>query len=455
MSLVGADLALSAPERTLEEAGGVEAALPAAVALHALPLGALLGAALLARTRERRLAARRRARALSRVEGEIREARRLAAREGGARVAAALRELRRELSLGAGRAADLSGVLARAEAAAYDPAAAARPLDPALADAASALAAEWAESARRRDALAGAADGAGRARDAAAPGEAGARGARRGEAGRARAGALLAAVALPALLPGLAAAAGRGDADAAALDAARAAYARALAEPERERRVAAFSEAAVAFAAIAERRPRSPELLADWGCAALGARDVGTAVLAFRRTLALEPGHARARQNLAWARAQMPPTVPVPGRGGGDAGSVLEAARASAPGARLLLAGGLFAVAALLLLPGGGARAGRRAAAALLGLAWAALLASVLLEPDPASEAVLLHGDVVLRAADSLGAPPVLARPLPAGTEARVLEERPGFTRVELHDGTRGWAPAWAIGRVGPSGGAP
>ena len=44
-----------------------------------------------------------------------------------------------------------------------------------------------------------------------------------------------------------------------------------------------------------------------------------------------------------------------------------------------------------------------------------------------------------LRSADSNGAPPVLAQPLPAGAEVTVLERRDDWTRVALADGTRGW----------------
>ena len=52
----------------------------------------------------------------------------------------------------------------------------------------------------------------------------------------------------------------------------------------------------------ADAAPDKPELLADWGNAALGAGDVGVATLAYRRALAIDPSNARAQRNLAWLR---------------------------------------------------------------------------------------------------------------------------------------------------------
>ena len=175
-------------------------------------------------------------------------------------------------------------------------------------------------------------------------------------------------------------------------------------------------------------------------------------MLAFRRALSLDPGLARARQNLGWLRAQMPAWLPVASDGGGD--SILAWRRI--PGPLRLLAGALaFAVAALLAAPWGRAARGLRPLAAVAAVVSVALSASVGLEPDPARDAVLLQDGVTLRSADSIGAGAVLSNPLPAGAEVRVADAREGWAHVELANGSRGWVQLTSLGFVAPSRGGP
>jgi hypothetical protein len=78
------------------------------------------------------------------------------------------------------------------------------------------------------------------------------------------------------------------------------------------------------------------------------------------------------------------------------------------------------------------------------------LLGSALLEPDRGGEAVVIEDGAVLRSADSPHAPAALERPLPAGLEVTVVEEREQWREIALADGRRGWLPRAAIERIEP-----
>jgi hypothetical protein len=76
------------------------------------------------------------------------------------------------------------------------------------------------------------------------------------------------------------------------------------------------------------------------------------------------------------------------------------------------------------------------------------MVGSLLLERDLGRDVVVVTDGVVLRSADSAGAPPAHPDPLPAGVEARLSESRGEWARVELGDGSSGWLPASAVERV-------
>jgi hypothetical protein len=96
--------------------------------------------------------------------------------------------------------------------------------------------------------------------------------------------------------------------------------------------------------------------------------------------------------------------------------------------------------------------AGRRhrglAGLALLPFAvWLAMIASLVFEDRHPDDAVAME-DVVLRAADSPGAPAALAQPLPRGVELTVVERRDAWTKVRIASGMAGWVPAGAVERI-------
>src|SRR5690606_3840507 len=96
-------------------------------------------------------------------------------------------------------------------------------------------------------------------------------------------------------------------AEAGSLEDGRAAYAQAMElTTDATARQAAFTRASVALGEAARTLPDRPELLSDWGNAALGAGDIATATLAYRRALAIDGSTPRARHNLAWLRGRQP-----------------------------------------------------------------------------------------------------------------------------------------------------
>jgi hypothetical protein len=393
-SLVGADLSLSSASETFDAPLTTGDLAPLVAALYALPLMVVGFAWYRRRTagaRDARSArqARRRA-ALDALER--------AETEPGAEVAAALAAALRKLARERGHKPDgFDEAIAELETTAYNPRADAEPL---------------AKSTRQR------------CRD------------------------LIAAFGALLLVLGIASPAAA--ADEAALDKARAVYREALAinAPGSSEKLSRFAEASKVFGEIVAGRPGAPEFLVDWGNASLGAREVGWAVLAYRRALHLDRGVSRARRNLTWVRGSLGdwPTVET----GGAIDSLLFWHRSWNVTSRHLAAAICFALAVFLLWPWRrfALRFWARITAALIGVVFAALLLSALLEPDHGSEAVVVADGVTLRAADVAGAPAAIARPLPAGLEVDVVESRERWVEIALADGRRGWVPRSAIAMV-------
>ena len=424
-SFVGADLSLSSEADTLDAGWSVGRIAPVLYILYALPLLLLVVRLWQVSTRERRGESRDARQALRAVREELDRAARDPARESAPRVLTALRNLARASGHRAG-----GDVVERIETESFSPAAASKPLDEALRDEARALAESW-------------------ARD-------------RGTSAGAR-GATAAALFLAILLGGgngspgsvaLAApdtvAAEAATAEAVTVDQARAAYGAALNEEDRDARTSAFARAERSFRALAARYPDRPELLVDWGNAALGAQDLGRATLAYRRALALEPGLARAERNLAWVRERAPSWLPHPTRERASDSLFFWHHALSMP-ARHLAGAIAFAAAVLLLAPWATRRARLlRRLAIIPAVVWLAMVASILAQGDPADDAVVLTDGVPLLSADSPGAPPALPTPLPAGTEVTVQETRDMWTRVALASGTKGWLQRSTLERVRP-----
>ncbi len=225
-----------------------------------------------------------------------------------------------------------------------------------------------------------------------------------------------------------------------------------------DERLERFRRAELLFAHLADGEPenrsdgiRNADLYVNLGNAAMGARRLGPAILAFRRALALDPDHHRARQNLAHARTLLPDWVPRPEEGGLLDTFFAWSGRLSRQELQTL-AGIAFLIAAVLI-----AAALRwrqpvlRNLAILPGLAWLLLVGAILFAVFDSDDkgAVLTVPEVVARSADSAGASPRFPQPLPGGTEVQVLETRDEWTRVRLFDGRDAWLPRSAMEMVG------
>ncbi len=404
VSLVGADLALSAPGAATDRP--LDGALLWALVglLYLLPLSVFVVRTWRARTassREERgevVAARRQ------VEAALETARSAVARDAVGPLVAALRGLARAC----GRAAD-DPVLARLETEGYAPSAAEAPLPDDVRRAAAALARRWTDAPR----------------------------------GGTGAGAAAGLTLLLLLGAGREARAAEAD----AVRDGRAAYEQAMAAAEPGARQAAFARAASAFAAAVRDRPDSVELLADWGNAALGAGDFGVATLAFRRALAIDGDHERAGKNLGWLRQRLPENLRP--HGGGAASRLLFFRTAWTRTTKLLVGAAAFGLAMLLLLAWGrrGRHPAQRPLAAILLIVCAMMNASLVLDGDAGSDGVVMQAQP-LRSADSIGAPATMAAPLAAGAEVAIVERRPGWTRVRTAGGQSGWLPEGAVAAV-------
>ena len=354
-------------------------------------------------------------RALDAVESELAAAADRPARDSASKVLTLLRALAKTTGQDPD---DGRSVLQRLETEAFDPRAAQEPLPADLRREVRELARRWADAYKDENAPA--------------------------RAGAAATGlALAAALTLSATSPAEASAQ-PGPQD---LTKARDSYGRALSEPDRTRRMHAFSEAATRYGQLAQHYPDRPELLADWGNAALGAQELGTAALAYRRALRLDPTLDRARRNLSWVRGRMPNWLAKPESKGAMDSLFFWHYSLTAP-ERHLIGAAAFFVAVLLCAPWSRSPRRRRILrrfAVLFAAIWIAAFASVMLSADAAPGAVVVSDGALLRSADSLGAPATLARPLPAGAEVTLLEARDVWTRVMLADGTSGWLPSSTV----------
>ncbi len=418
-SLLGADMSLSDPQQTLQAPWGTEAAPHWLFALYLAPLGCAGLHFAWRSTASRRGRRRRVAQALRELTQTLKATQ--PAKETAPRVMRALRSLAAALSL---EPLPQAGVMERLETTAFDPRAADDPLDEETIAAVQALAQAWQRQA---------------AGDAAP------------------AGAVAAAVLAVGLIAGGQAVAQNIPTNpeaaataAAQLDAAREIYGRALAEGDRVRRAHLFTEAEERLRGVAKTQINAPELLADWGNAALGAGAFGHAALAWRRALAAHPGHERASRNLAWLRQRAPSWLPRPATAGA-LDSLLSWRRHMSARQWHWVGAGAFALAVAMLTPWSRRRARLMRRVALLPIAgWAIALGAAVFGNAGAGAAVVLADGVTLRSADSAGAPPTFAYPLPAATEITILEQRDAWLRIALADGTGGWAPASAVAWVRP-----
>ena len=411
LPLVGADLALSGEQQTWRRAPSIKEVLPILVVLY----GAALGWLLFQLSRRRNQSARQHdaevQKTVQLLHKELAAAATDAARDAAPRICLALRTLRKELGLPASAGNPL---LERLETEAYSQSAVARPLTPELREEVAQLIRSFTSQAKSRP------------------------------DGKAAAVATL-------LVLGLAALAAHAQDGAAEqkLKRARAGYQDSLAQTDRDRRRSGFAESEGLLRELAATYPDRPQLLGDWGNAALLAQESGRAVLAYRRALRLDPTLSRARRNLSFVREHLPEWLPRPRSGGTVESLLFWQQLLPVPYQHVVLAAAVLL--GVLLLRSGSRRRRLRTLAVLPALLALAMLLSLLGERDTSKDAVLVVSGVTLRSADSLGAPPAVGHPLPAGTEVTVGEVRSEWSRVTLANGETGWLATSTIETLVPT----
>lgn len=172
--------------------------------------------------------------------------------------------------------------------------------------------------------------------------------------------------------------------------------------------------------------------------ALLRAGEVGAAIADYRRAQLLAPTDPRIEKNLQEARSKLARSVSPPARGIIERAASLWGFASERTRWFVALACAWAAVLAWL------AFGARRRSIVIASLACATIVGSTV-AADMARRAdthlVVVKEPTVLRKGNGDGFDAVLAEPLPAGTEATRRETRPGWTAIELGDGTSGWLP--------------
>ena len=408
-TLVGADMSLSPPQATLSRPWGTEDFRLLLGALYTAPLLAALVAFALAFSGGRRTRNRTVRQALRALERALDDGQ--PARQAAPGIVAALRRL---ADVSGNDPRETSDVVERLETRAFDPTAADQAVPGEIAAELRRIAREW-------------------ARRPQAP-----------TIPKASA-AVVSLVALAVLIESPESLAS--EVAPAALEDARGLYRAAIEESDRLRRVRLFASAERAYRPLAAANADAPELQVDWGNAALGTQDAGRAVLAYRRALGTAPDNERALANLTWVRDRLPVWLPRPAADGALDSLLFWRDRFSVP--QLHLLGGVaFAIGVLLLTPWRRRPRWLSVVAVPAFAVWIVAAGSALLTGGAADDAVVVADGVTLRSADSTGASPTFANPLPAGTEVGIVEARDAWVRVALADGTRGWLTASSVEAV-------
>ncbi len=225
-------------------------------------------------------------------------------------------------------------------------------------------------------------------------------------------------------------------------------YSAALEETQPDLQLQRFGLAEQLFRQVVEttvaagRRP-SAQLYLNLGNAALQARHVGAAIVAWRRGLDLEPGNSLALQNLSAVRATLPESVRR--NEFDELSDTLFFWTASFSTIQLqLLTAGLFLAGAMFVSAGiiRSSVLWRNMGVTML-LIWLVSLIPTVMNSfgTQQPEAVVTGADCVLRSADSENAAARLSAPLPDGTELILVQERDRWLEVEI-GGRTGWVLA-------------
>jgi tetratricopeptide (TPR) repeat protein len=212
-----------------------------------------------------------------------------------------------------------------------------------------------------------------------------------------------------------------------------------------------YRRAAAGFQALVDSGIRNAGLEYNLGNTEFRLGQLGQAVLHYRRAERLDPGDAKLRANLAYARRQVEPLIPV----GGEAQlrhRLLFWHYDTSLAQRFLAAAILAGLGWMLLILRMRYRTRPILAVGLvcivLGLACSASVAWQIHDESQSPAAVVVDGGQTLRLGRGAAYEPALKQPLGPGVELRVLQQRGDWVEVRLANGQTGWLPAAAVAQV-------
>jgi len=231
---------------------------------------------------------------------------------------------------------------------------------------------------------------------------------------------------------------------AALLDRALAAFDRAtqLASKNQSAAKAAYREAAGGFEALIADGVRNGKLYYNLGNTYLQLGDLGKAIVNYRRAEALLGSDAQLEANLHFARSLCRSQIQAAG-GQAALRTALFWHYDTSLRARFWTALGAWVLFWIAL----GLRTATRAsgwgyAAAILAVIWLSAGLSTTVEwwqRTHTQYGVTVSDDITVRKGNGAGYEPQFNEPLHEGVEFEVLDERPGWYKVELRDGSSGW----------------
>ena len=215
-----------------------------------------------------------------------------------------------------------------------------------------------------------------------------------------------------------------------------------------------FKLAAEGFQAVIDDGANSSAAWFNLGNALLQSGETGESIVAYRKAERLAPSDPDISANLAEARRRVENRI-EPDATNLSFAEVSSWWHVASASTRLWIALGAWVAFWVILASRlGRQRNDRRSDAANAGwniATWGtgvlALVAAGTLAFDAAHArfypvGVLVNNDVVLRAGNGDGFGAAVEEPLDEGVEFTILEQRPGWWRVELADGTIGWVDA-------------
>lgn len=217
---------------------------------------------------------------------------------------------------------------------------------------------------------------------------------------------------------------------------------------------AAFAEAAAAYRELAEARGiRNARLLASLGNAYLLAGDTGRAVLSYRRAERLDPADATVRAGMELVRSRV--GTPVNAGFSFQSSGWLSAVHRVITPASLLRIGiaawvlGWLALALATVRPGVGRTRQGGLAAVVVGAACIGFVIADIAGQRASPESVLVEDGVIGHngpGGAAYGA--TFDKPMAAGVELIMVEQRGEWLRVRLADGRETWVVSSAVERV-------